>query len=80
MPDELNGIYPDMTHLTPTEMCTHINAYMTHDGGFYCPDCARAMDYSEALGEKDMSELPESLPEFIFPLRPVRRSYKWREV
>lgn len=51
MPETLNGIYPDMDHLTPTEMCQHYNAYMTSSGSFYCPTCGKAIDYSEALGE-----------------------------
>jgi hypothetical protein len=74
MAETLNGIYPDMDHLTPTEMCEHTDAYATHVGGFYCPTCAKAMDYTELVKDKLPSDMETTTPDReIFPIS--RRQY-----
>lgn len=51
MASELNGIYPDMGHLSPTELCAHYDVEVTLDGALHCSRCGKVFSHSELLNE-----------------------------
>lgn len=60
MASELNGIYPDMGHLSPTELCAHNDVEVTLDGSLHCSRCGKVFSYSELVNEMEPPQTASS--------------------
>ncbi len=54
MASELNGIYPNMGHLSPTELCAHYDVEVTLDGALHCSRCGKVFAHSELVNEMEL--------------------------